>query len=115
MINKLRVIRGGALAVVTATPDFNPLEKLKSIEKELNLSNYEGSVVFDLFARNGLSSNRFVAISFDGYRFDRKSFRVLWNTDENLKIEQDFFFRNDPNFLKGSVLSSFEVRQFMAS
>jgi hypothetical protein len=113
MITKLRVIRGGSMAVATAAPDFNPLDQLKNIGEELKLSNYKGIVVFDLFARNGLSNNRFVSIYFDSFKFDRKSFRVLLDADESLIAEQDIFFRNDPKFLKGSVLSSFEVQKFI--
>ena len=62
MIKKIRIV--GEIAVVTATPQFHPLRQLDQVSAELDKLNFEGSVLFDLLAVNGLADNRFVSIKF---------------------------------------------------
>ncbi|NLY16306.1 MAG: type II toxin-antitoxin system RnlB family antitoxin [Gammaproteobacteria bacterium] len=110
MIQKIRVV--GGIAVVTATAEFHPLRQLKQLATELEAIGFKGSVLFDLLAVNGLAENRFASINFTGKQFDRNSFAVESDVNQNIKSEQDSFARNDETFLLGSVLSSSEVEKF---
>jgi len=108
----LRVIEDAGVAMVTAHGDFNPLQHLRRIAFELEIMKFRGAVVFDLLSCNGLSSNRFVQILFDGASFDRGSFSVIEDLDKKLRQEQDTLFRSNPEFLTRSVLSSLEISNF---
>lgn len=111
MIKILRVV--GEVAVVTATSDFHPLRQLKKLTAELELLNFEGVVLFDLLAVNGLSDNRFASMKFKRGCFERASFVVELDVNSAIRTEQDFFAREDEEFLLGSVLSSDERYRFM--
>ncbi|MDO9214644.1 MAG: type II toxin-antitoxin system RnlB family antitoxin [Methylococcales bacterium] len=111
-MKRLIVSGDGKTVVITAFADYNPLQQLSNISSELEKIQFCGGVVFDLLYTNGNSDNRFVKIMFDGSKFDRKSFVVISNIDNHLKREQDYFFRNHPDFLKGSILSSSELTFF---
>lgn len=111
MIKILRVV--GEVAVVTATSDFHPLRQLKKLTAELELLNFEGVVLFDLLAVNGLSDNRFASMKFRRGCFERASFVVELDVNSTIRTEQDFFAREDEEFLLGSVLSSDERYRFM--
>lgn len=111
-MKRLRVVENGEAVVITAFADYNPLQQLNKISAELENIRFRGPVVFDLLCTNGESNNRFVKLIFDGLKFDRKSFLVINDIDKKLKEEQDFFFRNHPDLLTESVLSSSELTQF---
>lgn len=110
MIKKIRVV--GNIAVVTATAEFHPLRQLKQLAKELEAIGFEGNVLFDLLAVNGLAENRFVSIKFTGQSFDKTSYAVESEVNQSIRSEQDSFAKNDETFLLGSVLSSSEVEKF---
>lgn len=112
-MNKIRFITEPLVAVVTAYGDYNPLQNLKSIGDELQVAGFKGVVVFDLLSCNGLSSNRFVKLFYDGSKFDRSTFCVVNNVDKNLLNQQDEFFRAHPQLLISSVLSRTEVDHFL--
>lgn len=111
MIKILRVV--GEVVVVTATPGFHPLRQTKKLADELELLNFEGVVLFDLLAVNGLSDNRFASMNFRRGCFDRASFSVESNINSTIQAEQDCLAREDEDFLLGSVLSSDEIYRFM--
>jgi hypothetical protein len=111
MIKILRVV--GDVAVVTATAEFHPLRQLKRLTLELEVLNFEGMVLFDLLAVNGLSDNRFASMKFRRGDFERSSFAVESDVNSNIRSEQDFFAREDEEFLLGSVLSSDERYRFI--
>lgn len=100
------------VAVVTASPDFNPLNKLVALGNCLKELRYSGDVVFDLLVTNGLSSNRFVTIRFNGSAFDRSSFQVTDQVDCYIKTVQDIYFHAHPDLLASSVLSTEEIKHF---
>ena len=110
MIQKIRII--GEVAVVTATADFHPLRELTSLASELENLNFEGAVLFDLLAVNGLAENRFASIRFHKSKFDRSSFAVESDVNSSIKNQQDTLAQKDQNFLLGSVLSSREIKKF---
>ncbi len=110
MIKKIRII--GEIAVVTATPDFHPLRQLKQLTAELDNLQFEGSVLFDLLAVNGLAENRFASMKFSNRKFDRSSFALESEVNPIIKDEQDTIAKQDHTFLLGSVLSSEEVEKF---
>ncbi len=110
MIKTVRIV--GDIAVVTATPDFHPLRQLKQLTKELGSLGFEGLVLFDLLAVNGLAPNRFASMKFGKNGFERASFAVESEVSSNIKNEQDSIAKSDQTFLLGSVLSSSELQKF---
>jgi hypothetical protein len=111
MIQKIRII--GEIAVVTATADFHPLRQLKQLTAELDKLNFEGIVLFDLLAVNGLAENRFVSMKFIDRKFVRSSFALDSDVNPSIKTEQDDFVKQDQTFLMGSVLSTTEIEKFI--
>ena len=111
MIQQVRVV--GAIAVITATIDFNPLRKLSAIAIILENQRFKGEVLFDLLALNGLAQNRFVSIKFDGHSFNRASLAVESSVATSLIAEQNTLAKNDIGFLQNTVLSSEEIADFL--
>jgi Antitoxin to bacterial toxin RNase LS or RnlA len=110
MISILRIV--GEIAVVTATADFHPLRQKQQITTELVRLGFEGLVLFDLLAVNGLTPNRFAAMKFGKNGFDHTSFAVESDVSLSIQDEQDLIAKSDSTFLLGSVLSSSELRKF---
>lgn len=110
MIKKIRIV--GDIAVVTATATFHPLRQMKQLKTELDLIGFEGVVLFDLLAVNGIAPNRFASMKFSRKGFARATFTVESEVDKSIKIEQDFLAKNNNSFLIGSVLSTTELKNF---
>lgn len=110
MINIIRIV--GGIAVVTATADFHPLRQKQQITTELARLGFEGVVLFDLLAVNGLTPNRFASMKFGKNGFDRTSFSVESNVSLSIQDEQNLIAKSDSTFLLGSVLSSSELKKF---
>ena len=87
-------------------------DNIEPIVEEISYCSLDGENEFDLLVFNGLANNRFVAIAFNGNSFDRKTFKVLFDVDQDLKQGQDNYFRAHPDLLKASVLSSSELKNF---
>ena len=111
MIKRIRIV--GEVAVVTATADFHPLRQLKQLAKELGSLGFEGEVLFDLLAVNGLTPNRFASMKFGSHGFERTSFAVESEVSSSIQSEQDLLAKSDKTFLLGSVLSSSELEKFI--
>lgn len=111
MIKTLRIV--GEIAVVTATADFHPLRQIKQLTSELDSLSFEGLVLFDLLAVNGLNPNRFASMKFGKNGFDRTSFAVESEVSSSIQNEQDYIAKSDQTFLLGSVLSSSELNKFV--
>lgn len=69
-------------------------------------------MLFDLLAVNGLAENRFASMKFTGQNFDKSTFAVESEINQNIKSEQDTIAKQDHTFLLGSVLSSSEIEKF---
>lgn len=110
MIKKIRIV--GEIAVVTATADFHPLRQIKYLTAELSSQGFEGVVLFDLLAVNGLAPNRFASMKFSKKGFERASFSVESEISSEIQSEQDSIAKTDQTFLLGSVLSSDELNKF---
>lgn len=110
MIKTLRIV--GEIAVVSATADFHPLRQIKQLSTELVRLDFEGVVLFDLLAVNGLNPNRFASMKFGKNGFDRTSFAVESHVSLSIQDEQDLIAKSDQTFLLGSVLSSSELKKF---
>ncbi len=110
MIKTLRIV--GEIALVTATADFHPLRQTKQLTTELARLGFEGVVLFDLLAVNGLTPNRFASMKFGKNGFDRTSFAVESDVSLSIQDEQNLIAKSDPTFLLGSVLSSSELKKF---
>lgn len=110
MIQKIRVV--GGVAVVTATSTFHPLRMINNLASDLKLIGFEGTVLFDLLAVNGLAENRFASMKFTGQEFDKSTFAVETSVNPNIREEQDSLAKRDETFLLGSVLSASEVDSF---
>jgi hypothetical protein len=111
MISRIRIV--GNIAVITATAEFNPLRHFRQLGKELEALGFNGHVLLDLLSVNGLADNRFVSVEFDGQSFDRKSLCVESVIDQALREEQNFLIKQNPNFLKDSVLTPSELNDFL--
>lgn len=111
MIERIRIV--GEVAVVTATADFHPFRQLRLLAKELDSLCFEGVVLFDLLAVNGLTPNRFASMKFGSHGFERASFAVESEVNSSIKSEQDLLAKSDQTFLLGSVLSSSELEKFI--
>lgn len=111
MTDTVRIV--GEIAVVTATADFHPLREIKSLTSQLAGFSFEGLVLFDLLAVNGLAPNRFASMRFGKNGFDRSSFAVEGHVSSAIQEEQNLKARRDQTFLLGSVLSSNELKSFM--
>lgn len=110
MINKIRLI--GDIAVVTASANFHPLRQLKQLTVELDSLQFEGTVLFDLLAVNGLAENRFASMKFTNRKFNRSSFAIESDVNPSIKDEQNNIAKLDNTFLLGCVLSTEEVEKF---
>ena len=111
MVDTVRIV--GEIAVVTATAEFHPLREIVLLTSQLASLGFEGVVLFDLLAVNGLAPNRFASMRFEKNRFDRSSFVVEDHVCSAIKEEQDLTARSDQTFLLGSVLSSDELKRFI--
>lgn len=98
--------------IVTAISEDHPLRKLKLIATELVEKKFSGIVIFDLFLFNGNEINRFVSMTFDGLKFDKKHISHSAHIDPKLEMYQNTYFLNNPLLLKSSVLSSSELKRF---
>ncbi|MFK3866523.1 type II toxin-antitoxin system RnlB family antitoxin [Pseudoalteromonas rhizosphaerae] len=110
MIQKIRIV--GEVAIITADAEFHPLRQLKQLTMELNRMSFSGTVLFDLLAVNGLTTNRFSSMSFKNKKFYRETFSVEKDVEPNIKSKQDDLAKQDKTFLLGSVLSTTEVERF---
>ncbi|WP_354691790.1 type II toxin-antitoxin system RnlB family antitoxin [Phytobacter sp. RSE-02] len=100
--------------IVVATSYNNPLSCLNSIAKSLHAKKFKGKVIFDLLCSNGLESNRFMSVFFDGSNFNHTSFKVEFEgsfPSEIVEI-QNIYFANHRWILDNSVLSTNEILQF---
>lgn len=98
--------------IFTAYPDSNPINKLKIIANELIENKFKGTIVFDLLVFNGNEINRFVSITFDGLKFDKKNIKYHAHIEPLLEMEQNSFFIKNDHLLSASVLSSKEISNF---
>ena len=90
--------------VVLATSYENPMDELENIEDELEAKEYSGKVLFDLLLCNGMNSNRFVEIEFNGKCFDLSSFITIKNPNNSIKEGIHQYLKDKPALLENSVL-----------
>ena len=90
--------------VVFATSYENPINQLDDIENELRNKKYSGEVLFDLLLCNGMSSNRYLVMNFDGEYFDVFSSKVIKNLSKVTERYLYNYFKDKPLQIKNSVL-----------
>ena len=90
--------------VILATSYENPIDELENIEDELEAKEYSGKVLFDLLLCNGMNSNRFVEIKFNGECFDLSSSITIKNPNNSIKEDIHQYFKDKPALLENSVL-----------
>lgn len=110
-MEKIRIV--GEIAVVTATAEFHPLRQINKLASELDAVAFEGLVLFDLLAVNGLAENRFASMVIHNGDFDRASFSLKLDVSPAIKSEQDSMAKRDISFLRSTVLSSSEIENFI--
>lgn len=91
--------------VVVATSYENPIDEIENIEQELNNKKYCGKILFDLLLCNGMNSNRYIEMEFDGDYFDINSSIIVDSPTENIKRAIYEYFSNRPLLIENSVLS----------
>jgi hypothetical protein len=90
--------------VVFATSYENPVGELDEIEYDLATKKYSGIVLFDLLLCNGMNSNRYIEMVFDGEHFDIFTSRVLKKPSEMIEEFINQYLKNKPLLLQNSVL-----------
>ena len=111
MKNSMKMVSQDKM-IFTAYPEFNPINKLKMIANELMKNKFMGTIIFDLLVFNGNEVNRFVSITFDGLKFDKKNIKYHAHIEPLLEIEQNNFFIENNDLLLNSVLSTKEISHF---
>ncbi len=91
--------------IVCSVDYSRPDEYLQEVERDLAKREYSGAVLFDLMLCNGLGSNRFVSMPFDGNDFDGRGVTTLPTVDNKVMKRQMEFYRNHPALLSQSVLT----------
>lgn len=85
--------------------------QVKEIEKSLVLVGFEGVVIFDLLLSNGYSSNRFIVYYCDGFTLkDPTTYETI---DSKFMKISSYFFRQNPDFVKASVLSETQKKELL--
>lgn len=80
--------------VIIATSFESPLLDYKEIEKQLNLQDFKGFVLFDMLAYSGDNSDRFFKLTFTDGHFDFATLEYLTFSKEN------FYRKNTQEVLK---------------
>jgi hypothetical protein len=92
----------------------NRLDELcLSVEKTLKKKNYLGKVLFDLLMSNGLTSNRFVSISFKTDKFDYSTIKEETKVDENTFDLSNAFYSKKRAIIDTSCLSRVEKQRII--
>ncbi|MBD5465504.1 MAG: hypothetical protein HDR22_06755 [Lachnospiraceae bacterium] len=71
--------------IIIANSYINPFDQVYEIERELEQKKYKGKVIFDFLLCNGLSSNRYMEIYFNGSTFDLKTYKNMACVDDVIK------------------------------
>lgn len=92
--------------VVVATSYENPIEEIETIEYELNNKQYCGKILFDLLLCNGMNSNRYIEMEFNGVYFDMTSSTIIKKISESIEKVIYQYFKDRPSLVENSVLSN---------
>ena len=90
--------------VVLATSYENPIDVLDEIECDLCLKNYSGKVLFDLLLCNGISSNRYIEMEFEGKCFNIFTSKVLETPSKVIEKYIYDYLKGKSAIIKNSVL-----------
>lgn len=90
--------------IVFATSYENPIDELDTIENDLRTKNYSGKILFDLLLCNGMNSNRYIEMNFDGEYFDIFSSKVLKTLAKSIEISMYKYLKSKPSLVENSVL-----------
>ena len=63
--------------IVFSMTYINPISYLPNIEEDLGKMNFSGKLIFDLLLSNGNSSNRFVEVTVNKAKIERRSMKVI--------------------------------------
>lgn len=75
------------------------------LENELKVCNAKGRILLDFLLSNGLNSDRFASIYFNGYRLEFDSFRIEMVISSKVEIFCEEYFKSNPQHIEKSVLS----------
>lgn len=107
---KIEYIKGGIYSALIVSLTYkNILNEIENIEKDLVLNKISGMIIIDNLLKSGNSEERFINAFFDGYKFDRKTFRFvgLSRTDQIRKLSCSLL-RQQRNIIEMSVLDKFQ-------
>lgn len=90
--------------LVFATSYENPIDYLDDIENELETEMYSGKILFDLLLCNGMSSNRYIEMEFDGEFFDLFTSKELKDPSKAIKEYIYGYLKDQPLLVQNSVL-----------
>lgn len=100
-------------ATVYSTNYLRLDEYLEELTIQLKEKTFKGNVMFDLLLSNGMSTNRFVELVFDGQEFDKKSFKIIKANTEIINNSFDFY-NEHTNLLDNGILTKpqkFQVKK----
>lgn len=111
------------LAIVFAISEVSPLDRLKELEQESDLQEFDGYVFFDLMLSHGLRIlNNQVELKFKNGSFVKESFRV-WKPQRELESKKKLtnllliidaavdFFTENQDLLNCGVLDDNEIKE----
>lgn len=78
---------------------------LHELEDCLKRSKIKGLVLLDLLLSNGMKSDRFASMYFDGQKFDLESYKIEKSVDKYIVYHCTRCYQNNSHLLEGSVLT----------
>lgn len=101
------------IAIFTATRfDYDVAPGLRTAMDPLIVDNFVGRAVFDLVVCNGLNSNRFISVDFDGEKFTENTCGI-YNPDPEFLASANQVLVDHPDWITNSVLSQAEQANFL--
>ena len=103
---KLTHFKDSAYQCVSISLSNDGLDHMyESLETELKDQKARGRILLDLLLSNGLRSERFISLFFDGQCLDLNSYKVENCIDSKIEDYCSKYYRSQPHLLENSVLT----------
>ncbi|MBL4932259.1 type II toxin-antitoxin system RnlB family antitoxin [Clostridium paridis] len=91
--------------IVLSTSYISPLDEIDVLQDELRKQNYFGTLIIDLLLCNGLSSNRYIEVYFNGDDLDFSTLKVVSNVSTTIRKKSNQFYMSHKDVLNRGILS----------